>query len=60
MRSVLYTQEWREVHTKLWTENPNGRNCAIEVGVAVKITLKQMLYIFFSHYIHSHRLAAEM
>jgi len=40
---VLCTQELREVHTKLWSENQNGRNYAIEVGVAVKITLKRML-----------------
>jgi len=45
-----YIQDWREVRTKLWTENRNGRNCAIEVGVAVKITLKRMLYIYIYIY----------
>ena len=48
MRGVLYTQEWQEVHTKLWSENRNGRNCTIEVGVAEKITLKRMLNIIYT------------
>ena len=52
VRGVLYSQLWREVRTKLWSENQNGRNDAIEVDVALKITLKLMLnilyiYIFF-------------
>jgi hypothetical protein len=37
MYGEFCTQEWRKVHTKLRSENQNGRNYAIEVGVAVKI-----------------------
>jgi hypothetical protein len=38
---------------KLWSENLNGRKYSIEVGVAVKITLKWMLntiYIYIYMY----------
>jgi hypothetical protein len=43
----LYLGDTREVRTKFWSENLQGRNHSKDLGIDMRILLKQILIVLF-------------